>query len=121
LSEICEQLRLMRFIQVLFSSTHVSFDTINKRKLFSECVIPRPQDAEHVCLCYCIFLNPFIISIAVLENVPPDTGLQKRTTFSTLKVGLSGCIIEPGPPAWQAAALTAQPSTTPLIKVLPVM
>jgi hypothetical protein len=32
----------------------------------------------------------FIISIAVLENVPPDAGLQKRATFSTLNVGLTG-------------------------------
>jgi uncharacterized membrane protein YagU involved in acid resistance len=28
-----------------------------------------------------IFLTHFIISIAVLENVPPDAGLQKRATF----------------------------------------
>jgi hypothetical protein len=28
-----------------------------------------------------IFLNHFIISIAVLKNVPPDAGLQKRATF----------------------------------------
>jgi hypothetical protein len=27
------------------------------------------------------FLTQFIISIAVLENVPPDAGLQKRATF----------------------------------------
>jgi hypothetical protein len=26
-------------------------------------------------------LTHFLISIAVLENVPPDTGLQKRATF----------------------------------------
>jgi hypothetical protein len=26
-------------------------------------------------------LTYFIISIAVLENVPPDAGLQKRATF----------------------------------------
>jgi hypothetical protein len=37
-----------------------------------------------------IFLTHFIISIAVLENVPPDGGLQKRVTFSSLNVGLSG-------------------------------
>jgi hypothetical protein len=37
-----------------------------------------------------IFLTYFIISIAVLENVPPDAGLQKRATFSTLYVGLAG-------------------------------
>jgi hypothetical protein len=36
------------------------------------------------------FLTHFIISIAVLENVPPDEGLQKRATFSTLNVGLAG-------------------------------
>jgi uncharacterized membrane protein YagU involved in acid resistance len=28
-----------------------------------------------------IFLTHFIISIAVLENVPPDAELQKRATF----------------------------------------
>jgi hypothetical protein len=42
-------------------------------------------------------LTHFIISIAVLENVPPDAGLQKRATFSTLNVGLAGTGIEPGP------------------------
>jgi hypothetical protein len=34
-------------------------------------------------------LTHFIISIAVLDNVPPDAGLQKRATFSTLNVGLA--------------------------------
>jgi hypothetical protein len=38
---------------------------------------------------YCNFLTHFIISIAVLENVPPHAGLEKRATFSTLKVGLA--------------------------------
>jgi hypothetical protein len=28
-----------------------------------------------------MFLTQFIISIAVLENVPPGAGLQKRATF----------------------------------------
>jgi hypothetical protein len=28
--------------------------------------------------------------MAVLENVPPGAGLQKRATFSTLNVGLAG-------------------------------
>jgi hypothetical protein len=37
-----------------------------------------------------IFLTHFIISITVLENVPPDAGLQKRATFSTRNVGLAG-------------------------------
>jgi hypothetical protein len=59
-----------------------------------------------------ILLTLFIISIAMLENVHPDAGLQKRATFSTLNVGLAGIGNEPGPPAWQAEALTAQPSTT---------
>jgi hypothetical protein len=54
-----------------------------------------------------IFLTPFIISIAVLENVPPDAGLQKRATFSTLNVGL-----------WPGPRVAAQPSTTPLTNVL---
>jgi hypothetical protein len=36
------------------------------------------------------FLTHFIISIAVLENVPPGAGLQKRANFSTLNVGLPG-------------------------------
>jgi hypothetical protein len=36
------------------------------------------------------FLNHCIISIAVLENVLPDAGLQKRATLTTLNVGLSG-------------------------------
>jgi hypothetical protein len=35
-------------------------------------------------------ITHFIISIAVLENVPPDVGFQKRDTFSTINVGLSG-------------------------------
>jgi hypothetical protein len=52
-------------------------------------------------------LSHFIISIVVLEDVPPDAGLQKRDTFSTLNVGLAGPGIKPGPPAWQAAVLTA--------------
>jgi hypothetical protein len=30
---------------------------------------------------YCKFFTHFIISIAVLENVPPDAVLQKRDTF----------------------------------------
>jgi hypothetical protein len=34
----------------------------------------------------------FIIPIAVLDNVPPDAGLQKKNTFSTLNVGLAGTV-----------------------------
>jgi hypothetical protein len=36
------------------------------------------------------FLTHFIISIAVLENVPPEAGFHERATFSTLNVGLAG-------------------------------
>jgi hypothetical protein len=96
----------------------LSFKTINKLKLFFECGIPRPQNVGHLPLRYCNFLTHLIISIAVLENVPPDAGLHKRTTFSTLNIGLAGTGNLPGPPAWQAAALTAQPSTSPLTPLL---
>jgi hypothetical protein len=34
-------------------------------------------------------LTHFVISIAVLENVPPDAELQKRAHFSTLNIGLA--------------------------------
>jgi hypothetical protein len=68
----------------------ISFKTINKLKLFFECGFPRPQDVEHLCLRFCNYLTYFIISIAVLENVPPDAGFQKRATFSTLNVDLAG-------------------------------
>jgi hypothetical protein len=44
---------------------------------------------EHLCLRYCKKLTHFIISIAVLENVPPDAGFQKTATLSTLNVGLA--------------------------------
>jgi hypothetical protein len=51
------------------------------------------------------FLTHFIITIAVLEKVPPGAGLQKRATFSTLNVGLAGtgnqtqatCVASSGP------------------------
>jgi hypothetical protein len=69
------------------------------------------------------FLTHFIILIAVLETIPPDAGLQKRATFSTQNVGLAGTGNQTGPPAWQAEAQAAQPSTTPYmityIKILP--
>jgi hypothetical protein len=37
-----------------------------------------------------IFWTHFIISIAVLENVPSDAGLQKRATDYKLNIGLYG-------------------------------
>jgi hypothetical protein len=54
-------------------------------------------------------LTHFIISIAVLENVLLDAGLQKRDTFSTLNVGLAGTGNQT---TALTTALTAQPSIT---------
>jgi hypothetical protein len=70
--------------EILCFVTHVSFDilsfeTINKLMLFFERGIPRPQDVGRLCLHF-FFLPYLIISIAVLDNVPPDAGLQKRAT-----------------------------------------
>jgi hypothetical protein len=39
-------------------------------------------------LLYLGYCNFFMISIAVLENMPPDAGLEKRATFSNIIVGL---------------------------------
>jgi hypothetical protein len=62
--------------------------TINKLNLFFECGIPMPQDAgTHLLAQLQFFKNPFIILIAVLENLPTDAGLHKRATFSTRNVG----------------------------------
>jgi hypothetical protein len=52
----------------------LAFETIYKLKLFFECVIPRFQDVGHLGLRNCKFYNPFIMSIAVVENIPPDAG-----------------------------------------------
>jgi hypothetical protein len=101
----------------------LSFETINKLKLFFECGNPRRTyklqvllGKSHASRCRNTFacataknLTHFLISIAVLENVPPDAGLQKRAIFSNLNVGLAR------PPAWQAASQDAQPFTTPLL------
>jgi hypothetical protein len=59
------------------------------------CGIPRPTRIQ-ASRCGNTFgfatasFNLFIISIAVLENVPPYAGLQKRANLSTLIVGLAG-------------------------------
>jgi hypothetical protein len=63
---------------------------MNKLKLFFECGIPRSQDAGTPLLLLLQIVNLYIISIAMLENVPPDAGLHKRATFSTLIVGPAG-------------------------------
>jgi hypothetical protein len=52
----------------------LSFKTINKLKLSFECGILRPQDVGHFACATANFLTHFKISIAVLENVPPDAG-----------------------------------------------
>jgi hypothetical protein len=46
------------FLERMYHSI-LSFETINKLKLFFECGIPRPQYVGHLCLRYCNFLNPF--------------------------------------------------------------
>jgi hypothetical protein len=87
----------------------LSFETINKLKLFFECGVPMPQDAGTPSLSLLHIFNLYIISIAVLENVPPTQGYRKESPF------MSGCMvpgIKPRPPAWQAASQDAQPSTT---------
>jgi hypothetical protein len=48
---------------------------------------PALKMRQHLCFRYS---NICRISIAVLENVPPDARLQKSANFSTLIVGLAG-------------------------------
>jgi hypothetical protein len=67
----------------------LSFETINKLKLFFECGIPRPQELEHHRLRYFNFFNPYYnLNCSAWECAP--WGFQKRATFSTLNVGLAG-------------------------------
>jgi hypothetical protein len=54
----------------------LSFKTINKLKLFFECGIPDLKMWDTFACATSKCLTLFIISIAVLENVPPDAGLQ---------------------------------------------
>jgi hypothetical protein len=58
-----------------------SFEPINKLKLFFECGIPMPQDAGTPLLLLLQFFNLYIISIAVLENVPLAQGYRKEPPF----------------------------------------
>jgi hypothetical protein len=55
--------------------------TINKLELFFECGIPMPQDAGTPLLLLLQIFNLYIISIAVLENVPPAQGYRKEPPF----------------------------------------
>jgi hypothetical protein len=59
----------------------LSFETINKLKLFFECGIPMPQEAGTPLLSILQIFNLCIISIAVLENVPPTQGYRKEPSF----------------------------------------
>jgi hypothetical protein len=76
--------------------THVSFDTIfrNHKQAFAVLWMRYSQASckmwDTFACATAICLTHFIIWIAVLENVPPYAGLQKRATFSTLNVGLAG-------------------------------
>jgi hypothetical protein len=45
---------------------------------------------KHLCFCCCNLFVQQYSAIAVLENVPPGAGLQKRSNFSTLIVGPAG-------------------------------
>jgi hypothetical protein len=60
----------------------LSFKTINKLKLIYECGIPMPQDAGTPSLLLPKIVNLYIISIAVLENVPPTQGYRKEPPFT---------------------------------------
>jgi hypothetical protein len=64
-----------------FSLTHVSFEIINKLKLFFECGIPMPQDAGTPSFLLLQIFNLYIISIVMLENVPPMQGYSKEPPF----------------------------------------
>jgi hypothetical protein len=64
-----------------FSSTHVSFKTINKLKFFFECGISMRQDAGAPLLLLLQMFNLYIISIAVFEKVPPTQGFRKEPPF----------------------------------------
>jgi hypothetical protein len=63
---------------------------------------------EHLRFCYCIFFIQLNSAITVLATCLRTQGYRKEPTFHTIH--RSG--VEPGPPAWQAAAITAQLSTT---------
>jgi hypothetical protein len=57
----------------------LSFKTINKLKPFFKCSIPMPQDAGTPSLSLLQIFNLYIISIAVLENVPPRRRVSEKS------------------------------------------
>jgi hypothetical protein len=68
--------------RVIHSFLHVFFETINKLKLSFECGIPVPQETGAPSLLLLQIFNPYIISIAVLENVPSTQGYRKEPPFA---------------------------------------
>jgi hypothetical protein len=71
---------------------------------------PRPQDAGTPSLLQMQFLSNYTYSaIAVLATCPRTQGYRKEPTFPHYN---RRSWIEPRPPAWQAAAITAQPLST---------
>jgi hypothetical protein len=74
----------------------LSFETINKPKLFFERGIPKPQDVGAPSLAQLQKKTSFQNPNAVLENVSLGAGLQKRDGFSTLNVGLKNCVKKSG-------------------------
>jgi uncharacterized membrane protein YagU involved in acid resistance len=75
-----------------FSLTHESFDLskpLTSLSCFLNAVFPGLKMWDTFACATAIFLTHFIISIAILENVAPDAGLQKRAIFSTQNIGLA--------------------------------
>jgi hypothetical protein len=74
----------------------LSFENINKLKLFFECGIPMPQDTGTPSL---LQLQIFIVwIISVLQNVPPTKGYRKETPSAlhymqqTVRFGYALCM-----------------------------
>jgi hypothetical protein len=59
----------------------LSFENINRLKLFFECGIPMPQDAGIPLLLLLQIVNLYIISTEVLENMPLTQGYIKEPPF----------------------------------------
>jgi hypothetical protein len=81
---------------LVFSLTHVCIlwyflsKSLTSLSCFLNAVFPRLKMWDTFACATLNMLTHFLISIAVLENVSPYTDLQKRATFSPLKIGLSG-------------------------------
>jgi hypothetical protein len=82
--------KLYVFVLVRMHPLILSFKPITKLSCSLNAVFPGLKMWDTFAYATASFLTRFIISSAVLENVPPDAGLQKRATFSTLHIGLAG-------------------------------